>query len=48
MIASFAMVGSEDLVNMVEKAKDPVRVFPRTMLTGFGSRVWLRDPAAWR
>ena len=32
------MVGFEDSVNMVEECKDPVRIFPRTMLTGLGHR----------
>ncbi len=35
-IAFFAMVGFEDSVNMVEETKDPVRTFPRAMLTGLG------------
>ncbi|MGO1884238.1 MAG: APC family permease [Citricoccus sp.] len=38
-IAFFAMVGFEDSVNMVEETKDPVRIFPRTMLTGLGIAV---------
>ncbi|MBD5785196.1 APC family permease [Cellulosimicrobium terreum] len=33
-LAFFAMVGFEDSVNMVEECKDPVRDFPRMMLTG--------------
>ncbi|MGF0313825.1 APC family permease [Rhodococcus sp. IEGM1428] len=33
-LAFFAMVGFEDSVNMAEECKDPVRDFPRTMLTG--------------
>src|SRR3954470_19569675 len=33
-LAFFAMVGFEDSVNMAEETKDPVRIFPRTMLTG--------------
>ena len=33
-LAFFAMVGFEDSVNMAEETKDPVRVFPRTMLIG--------------
>jgi amino acid transporter len=33
-LAFFAMVGFEDSVNMAEETKDPVRVFPRIMLTG--------------
>ncbi|OYO24152.1 amino acid permease [Enemella dayhoffiae] len=35
-LAFFAMVGFEDSVNMAEETKDPVRVFPRTMLIGLG------------
>ncbi|GGO41671.1 amino acid permease [Citricoccus zhacaiensis] len=38
-IAFFAMVGFEDSVNMVEETKDPIRIFPRTMLTGLGIAV---------
>jgi amino acid transporter len=33
-LAFFAMVGFEDSVNMAEECQDPVRDFPRTMLTG--------------
>jgi amino acid transporter len=33
-LAFFAMVGFEDSVNMAEETKDPVRIFPRTMLLG--------------
>lgn len=33
-LAFFAMVGFEDSVNMAEETRDPVRVFPRVMLTG--------------
>ncbi|ROS76521.1 APC family permease [Cellulomonas sp. PhB143] len=33
-LAFFAMVGFEDSVNMAEECKDPVRDFPRMMLTG--------------
>lgn len=33
-LAFFAMVGFEDSVNMAEEVKDPVRIFPRIMLTG--------------
>lgn len=33
-LAFFAMVGFEDSVNMSEETKDPVKVFPRAMLTG--------------
>src|SRR3712207_6663912 len=33
-LAFFAMVGFEDSVNMAEEAKDPVRIFPKVMLTG--------------
>ncbi|MDT0346810.1 APC family permease [Streptomyces litchfieldiae] len=33
-LAFFAMVGFEDSVNMAEETKDPVRIFPRIMLTG--------------
>ncbi|MFL6152380.1 MAG: APC family permease [Ornithinibacter sp.] len=35
-LAFFAMVGFEDAVNMAEETKDPVRNFPRMMLTGLG------------
>ena len=35
-VAFFAMVGFEDSVNMVEETKDPLRIFPRTMLIGLG------------
>ena len=38
-IAFFSMVGFEDSVNMVEETEDPVRIFPRTMLTGLGIAV---------
>jgi basic amino acid/polyamine antiporter, APA family len=33
-LAFFAMVGFEDSVNMAEETKDPVRTFPRMMITG--------------
>ena len=33
-LAFFAMVGFEDSVNMAEECKDPVRIFPKIMLTG--------------
>jgi basic amino acid/polyamine antiporter, APA family len=33
-LAFFAMVGFEDSVNMAEEVKDPVRVFPKVLLTG--------------
>lgn len=33
-LAFFAMVGFEDSVNMAEETKDPVRIFPRMLLTG--------------
>ncbi len=33
-LAFFAMVGFEDSVNMAEECTDPVKDFPRTMLTG--------------
>ncbi|BDZ41567.1 amino acid permease [Paraoerskovia sediminicola] len=33
-LAFFAMVGFEDSVNMAEECRDPVRDFPRMMLTG--------------
>ncbi|WP_299445180.1 APC family permease [uncultured Phycicoccus sp.] len=33
-LAFFAMVGFEDAVNMAEETKDPVRTFPRIMITG--------------
>ena len=35
-LAFFAMVGFEDAVNMAEETKDPVRTFPRIMITGVG------------
>ena len=35
-IAFFAMVGFEDSVNMAEETNDPVRNFPKMMLTGLG------------
>ncbi|WP_116377377.1 APC family permease [Mycobacterium sp. MFM001] len=33
-LAFFAMTGFEDSVNMAEETKNPVRVFPRVLLTG--------------
>jgi APA family basic amino acid/polyamine antiporter len=33
-LAFFAMVGFEDSVNMAEETKDPVKIFPKVMLTG--------------
>ena len=33
-LAFFAMVGFEDSVNMAEEIKDPIRIFPKMMLTG--------------
>jgi amino acid transporter len=33
-LAFFAMVGFEDSVNMAEETKDPVRTFPKMMITG--------------
>ncbi len=35
-IAFFSMVGFEDSVNMAEECKDPIRDFPKMMLTGLG------------
>jgi amino acid transporter len=35
-LAFFAMVGFEDSVNMAEETRDPVRIFPKMMLTGLG------------
>jgi amino acid transporter len=35
-LAFFAMVGFEDSVNMAEECENPVRDFPRMMLTGLG------------
>ncbi|WP_454792224.1 APC family permease [Mycolicibacterium lutetiense] len=35
-LAFFAMVGFEDSVNMAEETKDPVRIFPKVLLTGLG------------
>src|SRR6185312_1156856 len=33
-LAFFAMVGFEDSVNMAEEVKDPIKIFPRMLLTG--------------
>ncbi|MPV36301.1 APC family permease [Georgenia subflava] len=38
-LAFFSMVGFEDSVNMAEETKDPVRTFPKVMLTGLGITV---------
>jgi APA family basic amino acid/polyamine antiporter len=38
-VAFFAMVGFEDSVNMVEETKDPLKVFPKVMLTALGIAV---------
>ena len=35
-LAFFAMVGFEDSVNMAEETKDPVRIFPKVLLSGLG------------
>ncbi len=35
-LAFFAMVGFEDSVNMAEETKDPIRTFPKMMITGIG------------
>ena len=35
-LAFFAMVGFEDSVNMAEETKDPVKIFPKMLLTGLG------------
>ncbi len=35
-LAFFAMVGFEDSVNMAEECENPIRDFPRMMLTGLG------------
>lgn len=35
-LAFFAMVGFEDAVNMAEETHDPVKNFPRMMITGIG------------
>ena len=35
-LAFFAMVGFEDSVNMAEECQDPIRDFPKMMLTGLG------------
>jgi APA family basic amino acid/polyamine antiporter len=35
-LAFFAMVGFEDSVNMAEECEDPIRDFPKMMLTGLG------------
>ena len=36
-LAFFAMVGFEDSVNMAEEIKDPIRIFPKILLTGCSS-----------
>ena len=36
-LAFFAMVGFEDSVNMAEECKEPVRIFPRALLTGLAA-----------
>ena len=33
-LAFFAMVGFEDSVNMAEETKDPVKIFPKMLLSG--------------
>ena len=38
-LAFFSMVGFEDSVNMAEETKDPVKIFPKVMLTGLGITV---------
>ncbi|MDT7756912.1 MAG: hypothetical protein QOH27_2810 [Mycobacterium sp.] len=35
-LAFFAMVGFEDSVNMAEETKDPVKTFPKMLLSGLG------------
>ncbi|OBF16240.1 APC family permease [Mycobacterium sp. ACS4331] len=35
-LAFFAMVGFEDSVNMAEETKDPVKIFPKVLLSGLG------------
>ena len=35
-LAFFAMVGFEDSVNMAEETKDPVKTFPKILLSGLG------------
>jgi amino acid transporter len=35
-LAFFAMVGFEDSVNMAEETKNPVKIFPKMLLTGLG------------
>ncbi|MCV7366367.1 amino acid permease [Mycolicibacterium duvalii] len=35
-LAFFAMVGFEDSVNMAEETKDPIRTFPKILLSGLG------------
>lgn len=35
-LAFFAMVGFEDSVNMAEETKDPIKIFPKVLLTGLG------------
>ncbi len=35
-LAFFAMVGFEDSVNMAEETKDPVKIFPKMLLSGLG------------
>ena len=41
-LAFFAMVGFEDSVNMAEETKDPSRIFPKVLLTGWPHRPDLR------
>ncbi|MCC3274756.1 APC family permease [Arthrobacter sp. zg-Y20] len=38
-LAFFSMVGFEDSVNMAEETHDPVRIFPKVMLTGLSITV---------
>ncbi|MBR7191380.1 APC family permease [Gordonia sp. SCSIO 19800] len=35
-LAFFALVGFEDSVNMAEECKEPIRIFPKVMLSGLG------------
>ena len=45
-LAFFAMVGFEDSVNMAEECKEPVRIFPRALLTGLAAAGFIYVPVA--
>ena len=49
-LAFFAMVGFEDSVNMAEETKDPVKIFPKMLLTGLGIAgvVYIAGRRSWR